>query len=237
MCGKRPSAVLVVAAVCCAVGAPAVAHDLWIEAADDWFTLYQGHLYSSHAGEERVAYDPAIVKEARCATVEGTVRSLPRPQASPARFPGPCAALFVQTSSGYWSQTLTGSINKPRDDVSGVLRSWLSEEGVKRIMQWTAKLATPMGGDFELVPSSDPLGLEPGEKIRLLATWRGTPKAGVTVAYDGSPRGLTGSDGRINVRLRHGGTQIISASFEEPLDDPRADKIVRTTILQFQLPE
>ncbi|MCK7577697.1 MAG: hypothetical protein MZV65_19130 [Chromatiales bacterium] len=59
----------------------------------------------------------------------------------------------------------------------------------------------------------------------------------MAVAYDGEPRGGTDADGRINIRLRHGGVQLISASFDEPLQDARADKAVRATVLQFQLAE
>jgi nickel transport protein len=57
----------------------------------------------------------------------------------------------------------------------------------------------------------------------------------VTVAYHGDPRGVTGDDGRVNLRIRHKGLQLISASLEEPLQSNKADKRVRSTILMFEI--
>jgi nickel transport protein len=214
-----------------------MAHEYWFEREGDQLALYQGHLYSSHAGEDRVAYDPAIVKEAKCLERSGALHALALLPNYPARFLSSCAALWVQTSSGYWSQSLTGTVNKPKTEVRGALRSWMSEESIKRLDIWLPALAAPLGAGLELVPSENPLALRAGDKARLLATWHGKPKAGVAVAYDGETRGVTDSDGRINIRIRHGGAQVISASFDEPLADLKADKIVRATVLQFQLPE
>jgi nickel transport protein len=56
----------------------------------------------------------------------------------------------------------------------------------------------------------------------------------VTVAYDGDPRGVTGADGRINLRIRHRGTQVITASIDET--SPDGSKVVRSTALLFDLP-
>lgn len=228
---KLPLAVLLAG-----LSTPAVAHDYWLERDGNRYVLYQGHRYSSHQGEERVPYDPAIVQRARCAGDPGT-RELPRPAAYPARFDGPCAALNVELSSGYWSQTLTGTVNRPRTDVTGALRSWLSQESIKRVDAWTGAVAVPLARGFELVPLNNPLVLKPGDKLRVQAVWQGQPKAGATIAYDGQPRGVTGADGQLNVRVRHGGTQVVAASFDEPLNDPKADKVLRGAILQFQLPE
>jgi nickel transport protein len=217
--------------------ASAYAHEYWFERVGDELALYQGHLYSSHAGEERVTYDPVIVKEARCLERSGTLRALAPPASYPARFPGGCAALWVQTSSGYWSQSLTGTVNRPKTEVRGVLRSWLSEESIKRLDAWLPALAAPLGHGLELVPGDNPLTRRKGDKLRLLASWQGKPRSGVAVAYDGEARGVTDAEGRINIRIRHGGAQVISASFEEATKDPNADKVVRATVLQFQLPE
>ena len=66
----------------------------------------------------------------------------------------------------------------------------------------------------------------------------GKPREGVTVAYDGKSRGVTGKDGRMNIRVRHGGLQVITGSIKEPpLDKTKADKLIRATALFFALPE
>jgi nickel transport protein len=59
----------------------------------------------------------------------------------------------------------------------------------------------------------------------------------VPVAYGGDTRGVTGADGRIAIRLRQGGVQLIAASVETPLNDGKADVAIRGAILQFELPK
>lgn len=214
------------------------AHEYYFQRDGDALALYQGHVQSQHAGEAAVRYDPAVVQDALCVSADGQARSLPLPRTYPARFADQCAALRVQTSTGYWSQTRDGDVNRPKTDVAQATYSWWSEESIKYVARWLPALAAPFGGGLELVPLENPLVIESGEKLRLRVTWRGEPLAGAPVAYDGELRGVTDTAGEINVRLRHGGRQLIAASFEEGLvDDARADAAVRTTALQFQIAE
>ncbi|MGF1547542.1 MAG: DUF4198 domain-containing protein [Thiotrichales bacterium] len=226
----------VVAFVWVLVSGGALAHGYWVErAAGDRFVLYQGHLYAAHAGDERVAYDPAIVKRALCARDDGLVTAATPVVTDAVAVAGPCRAVVFEMSSGYWSQTLAGSQNKPRTEVRGALRSWLSEESIKHLQAWSEAFARPLGDGLELVPLADPFALAAGQKLRVAVFWRGQPLEGATVAYDEKPRGLTGVDGGVNLKLRHAGVQVITATFEEPLRDPRADKVIRTATLQFEL--
>lgn len=57
----------------------------------------------------------------------------------------------------------------------------------------------------------------------------------MTVAYFGKPRGVTGEDGMLNIRLNQAGYQHIEASMELPLADGKADKTIRTSSLQFEI--
>ena len=217
--------------------APAAAHDYWIERSGDGYALYQGHVHSAHKGEDRIPYDPAIVKRVACLRQEGDIAAPEPSRTYPVRVPAGCAAVLIDASSGYWTQTLTETIQKPKTEVRGALRGWLSEEAVKRIDAWTPRAAQPISEGFELVPLENPLALKPGDKLRVAATWRGQPRRGVALAYDGDARGVTGADGQANIRIRHGGVQMLSASFEETARDPQADRVVRGTILQFELPK
>lgn len=116
------------------------------------------------------------------------------------------------------------------------IKSWLSYESVKRIDGWDAKLARPLTQGLEITPLDDPLRLHEGEKVRLVVTFEGRPIEGAAVAYDGKPRGATGADGRINIRIRHAGFQIIQASLTLPSAAPEADEVVHTANLNFELP-
>lgn len=215
----------------------ASAHDYWLEPRGDDYLLYRGHRHSQHEGEAVVPYAPAIVEQALCLPPSArAARAVTPSRDYPVRVPGPCAAVLVEADSGVWTQTLTGTKNQPRDQLIGALRSWRAIEGVKQIETWSPALTAPLSDALELVSTEDPFRLRPGDKLRLLVTWEGRPRAGVTVAYDGDTRGVSGKDGRVNIRIRHGGTQVITASIDEPSPDAKADKLMRSTALVFDLP-
>jgi hypothetical protein len=220
------------------VAGGAHAHDYFFERAGAELVLMQGHEASAHAGDATVPYDAGIVQNARCIDADSRVATLPKPTSSPARFAGDCAVLFVATSSGFWSETADGTVNKPKTEAAGALYSWSSEESIKLIERWLPGAAAPLGrSGLELTVAEDPLGLERGDKITVRVTWHGEPRAGVTVAYDGAPRGVTDAKGEINIRLRHGGRQLISAGFDEPIESELADGAVHATVLQFRIAE
>jgi len=214
----------------------AAAHDYWVEKNAGAYVLFQGHVHSTHKGEERVPYDPAIVKAVVCANEAGN-SAPPAGKTYPVRVSGACAAILFELSSGYWTQTLTDTVPKPRNEVRGALRGWRSEESIKRLDAWTPASAKPLGEGLELLPLDNPFTLKPGDKLTVQVNWRGKPRRGVAVAYSGDARGVTDAQGRVNVRVRHGGVQIIAASFDEALSDPLADKVVRGALLQFDLPK
>jgi len=213
------------------------AHDYWFERNSEDYLLHRGHRFSQHRGEKEVPFDPKIVTGAHCLRRGG---ANPSPAAVgrgyPLRVEGPCIAVMVTADSGYWSQTLTGTKNQGKDELFGVLRSWQAFESVKRIEAWTERLRTPLSAEFELLFTENPFALAVGDKLRLKAVFRGEPAPGAAVAYHGDPRGVTGDDGRINLRIRHKGLQLITASLEEPLSDSeKADKRVRSAILMFDI--
>ncbi len=217
--------------------AAASAHDLWLEPDGSDYVLLQGHRHSAHAGEDRVPYAADFVQGARCTDARGRSREIALDRVYPVRLPGDCAGLLVRASSGDWTKTVHGTHRQPPDGLSGVVTSWRALESIKLLSTWTPVLAAPLGDALELSPQVDIFALRPGEKLRLLVTYGGRPQTGATVAYDGSARGVTGADGRINLRIRHGGLQRISASFEEALPDGPVAKAVHASVLQFRLPD
>jgi nickel transport protein len=117
------------------------------------------------------------------------------------------------------------------------VKSWLSHDSVKRIDRWAEPLAKPLAAGLELIPLEDPLRLRKGEKLHLRVTFDGKPVEDADVAYDGKPRGRPGPDGRINIRLRHGGFQVIQASVTRAIASGKADEVIHSTHLNFELPE
>jgi len=212
------------------------AHDVWLEQDGEVFLLHYGHRPSGHGGEATIDYDPGIVKAVHCIDVDGRRVEARAGMQVPLRITGACAALHVLTSSGFWSRTVEGLRNQPASELDGVLRSWEAVEGVKHMSAWSVALAKPLTGALEITPLADPFAAVPGDKLRLLVTLGGEPQAGAAVAYDGDTRGLTDQHGRINIRVRHPGTQFISASIELPRDDDRAELAIHAGTLVFELP-
>lgn len=213
----------------------AQAHDLWVERQDNLHTLQYGHERSGHEGAKKLEYKPEQVKHTACFGRDGREVRAETGRVYPVTLKGACAASWFFTSSGYWSKTPYGTKNLPRTEAEAVLDSWLSTESVKRVDTWGPALARPLTQELELVPQVNPLGLKRGDKLRVLVTLRGKPVAGVTVAYFGHPRGVSGADGLVNVRLQQGGFQLIQASLQTPLQDGKADKLIQATSLQFEI--
>ena len=215
---------------------PAAAHDLWLEQEAGGYTLQQGHRTGAHAGAERVPYAADFVKRALCFDERGQSRPLAVAAAYPTKLDGECAALFVAASSGVWTKTAWETKNAPKTGVSGVLKSWRSEDLVKRVNRWSVALAQPLTQGLEIVPMEDPFRLGIDDKIRVRVTLGGKPRAGVPVAYDGATRGATGEDGTVVLKIRHGGLQMVAASLETPIEDGRTDTLIQATTLNFELP-
>lgn len=220
--------------VCCS---QTQAHDLWLEKDGKRWTLYQGHRHSSHAGVETVAYGNSFVMGARCFDERGNARPLAVVGTSPWSASGDCAALLLDISSGYWSKTPWETKNVPKTEAPGALKSWLSKDSLKRLERASPIMGQPVGNGLEILPTSDPFALKPGDKLVVRVLREGKPVVNAPVAYHGDPRGATDPDGRIAIRLRHGGTQLISSSVELPLQNGKADVEILAATLQFELPQ
>ena len=218
---------------------PVEAHDFWFQLEGQEYVLYHGHHFANHEGKSLVRYDPAIIQHVTCVSPDGVPQAVRPPTRYPARIPGPCARLTAEVDSGYWSETGIETFNQSKDEVPDALYSWRAIESTTLLTTWN-KLAPPLPlpQGLEIFLEEDPFLAKAGEKLRLVILQAGKPRQGVTVTYDGNPRGVTGQDGRINIRVRHGGLQVITGSIKEPAPDARkADTFLQSTTLLFELPD
>jgi len=214
----------------------AAAHDLWIEpVAGGYQLLYGHHPQVSHEGARQIAYAPDVVKSVVCLDPAGGRRPAKVGSSSPIKIEGDCAILYVLTSSGYWTKTTAGTKNLKKTEATAPLGSWQSFESVKHIAQWGSGAASPLGTPLEIIPADNPLALKDGDKLGVRVLAAGKPVAGAVVTYDGKPRGETGSDGTVNIRVKHGGLQLVQAATRTPHTGPEADEVVHTTALTFAL--
>ena len=177
------------------------------------------------------------MKRFTCVDASGQARQLEGSKGYPAKAAGDCATLLVTFSTGYWTKTAWQTVNAPKTGITGIIKSWYSEESIKFVERWTSTSATPIGTGLEITPTQNPLQLKASEKLVVLVTEGGKPVSGVPVAYAGNTRGASGRDGKVSIRLRQGGLQLLEASQETPLTDGKADRLIRTASLEFEIPE
>ncbi|WPL11714.1 MULTISPECIES: DUF4198 domain-containing protein [Thiorhodovibrio] len=214
----------------------AVAHDLWVKPeAGGYELIYGHHPRVSHEGAKQIDYSPEIVKSIICLDATGGSHPAQVGDSSPVKIEGDCAVLYLLTSSGYWTKTTAGTKNIKKSEATSPLGSWQSFESVKHIDQWGSGAASPLATPLEIVPAENPLTLKDGDKLTVRVLANGQPVADATVSYDGKPRGQTGADGTLNIRVKHGGLQLIQASTRTPYAGPEADEVVHTTALTFAL--
>jgi len=211
----------------------ATAHDMWLESTPAGYVLQLGHRNSDHGGEKILPYSTSAAKGALCFR-DGSSTRLAASGTAPYVVPGPCAAVVVEFSSGYWTETAYGARNEPRSGWGDGRKSWLSVEQVKLLSEWRPGFTLPLEDGLELSPQDDPIHAVPGDKVRFVLTLAGRPVADAAVAFGGALRGRTGPDGSVNLRIRERGIQTVTASREEPLSDGKADTIIRATTLQWE---
>jgi len=201
------------------------AHEYWIDGAG---VLQRGHPNAS--ASEHAHKDEAVRQypSQRYCRRNGGISEAEGPFGVSERVGADCDSVMVVMHLGNYAKTPYGIV-PAEGNVSMVIRSWESVESVKRINK-PADFA-PMGKGFELSFSRDPSGLEAGDKLRILATFDGAPKAGAVVAYDGRVVGTTDPEGHINVRIRHAGLQIIRSTLKQPLTNaPVQERLYNATL-------
>ncbi len=212
-----------------------LAHDLWVDREGDYYVLYYGHLYPSKGESRFLEYNPSDVISFKCFSEQGKLKTSSFERTYPVRLKGKCAVVYAQIFSGYWSKTITETKPVPKDKARWVMESWQSYESVKRIYTWSEELKKPLTEDLEIVPTEDPFRVKVGDKITLIVFYKGNPVKNTLVYYEETFIGNTDENGKINVRIRHKGIQVIQASFKLKADGVKADYTVITSSLIFTL--
>ena len=221
--------------IVCFAASGLYAHELWVEKGDGSYTVLYGHRAEGGHEAEIVPYKSGDVLDVKCFDTAGQETAADVQKDIPVTLKGDCAVVHSVFSSGYWTKTVTGTKNISRDKAKTPIYSWYSLESAKRIDVWNKTLKQPLTESLEIIPLHDPLTLKKGDKLRLLVSFNGNPLENVVVTYDGNPRGTTDREGKLNLRVRHSGFQMISASYKEKNASPKADETIYTANLNFEV--
>lgn len=212
------------------------AHDLWLSTIKDGsYVLRYGHISSAHRGEKNIEYNVDNIKDVVLFNGEGEKVEVAYKLEYPLKIPRGPSVIFVVFSTGYWTKTVEGTKNLSKDKVEIPISSWLSFEYVKFMKVWNNALSIPLTDYLEIVPQDDIENAKVGKKLTFLVTYKRNPVKNVVVAYDGKPIGVTDEKGRINIRIKKKGLQIIQATYKEKADGKKTDEVIHTTTLNWEI--
>lgn len=211
------------------------AHELWLTDKDNAQILHYGHFTDAHQGAQSIDYPINYVKQTLCVDQNNQSLSPILSQQTPLQIKAECALTYVLLSSGFWTKTLEGSMNLPKNQINNPLKSWQSFESIKRVKIWNEAFLKPMTQTLELLPLQNPLSLNLNDKVSLKLVNNGQPVKNAIVLYNGQPRGQTDEEGKINIRLKEKGLQLIQATYRQPSDGIQSDEIVHTTHFLFEI--
>ncbi len=207
-------------------------HDLWIQKEGQLWVLYYGHLFGQRDGSSVMEYDPESVRRILCRNGSAVESAVPVRSGSRVASQESCDTIIFFMEGGYYTKTPHGVVRKPKSELSYPIKSWISHESVKRIVSEKSS-RTPVGQGLEITPLKEVTRARPGDKIPFLVTENGSPVQGLPVSINGKVRGSTDSSGRINLRLRKSGDQIVQTAKTVPLHRSDADEEIFSSTLHF----
>ncbi len=210
-------------------------HDIWIEKGGNFYVLYYGHKGTAHQGEKEIKYDLNNVLEIQCFDENLKPQKFEVLKEYPLKISKNCSVLYILFSSGYWTKTPYGTENLPKNKVKMAVDSWLSYEVIKYIENFPK--IEPVSNKLEILPLNDPFSLKEGEKMRFKVFFNKKPISNVPVTYNGKIMGLTDEEGKINIKLKVKGFQYLKASYTEEVKKEEMDKVIYTSILNFEIKE
>lgn len=200
------------------------AHDMWI---DDALILHYGHIEAkgSHGEEKEIKKD--AIDKVYCSTNSDIFEvESKEPKAN-------CDTLFIVLNEVYYTKTPYGTKEQPKDKTKMAISSFKSIESAKRINNDSSVQIFKEG--LELSLTNKLSNIKVGDKARLLVTYDGVPKGGVSVAYANSVKGVSDKDGAINIRIQEAGLQNIKASLTFKGDGITCDEIIHSSTLNIKV--
>lgn len=205
--------------------ASATAHDVWVVAndADNSYQLVYGH-----PGEPE-DYDPAKVEGVSALDKNGIPRDVSSSvlDGKVVIKTGPEIALIaIDFNNGFWTEGPDKKhANRPKWEIGDYKASSHSKKFNKNILAWSSAISKPLGTELEIVPLTDPLKLQAGNKLPVQVLYRSRPLAGVEVQVMGDKEAYTtDANGRASIPVQQAEFQYIAVGHRvESRSNPNAD--------------
>jgi nickel transport protein len=221
------------------IASGANAHAVWLQMEHGELAVVYGH------GAESDPYPASKLTSVELCDTVGCTAIVPADHGShqTIALPGDATGV-VKTAfdNGFWSKDDKGEWhNKSKDEVPGAVEGG---HYVKWSTHVTGHLADPgkaLGMPAEIVPLADPMALKAGDELPVQVLLNGQPAAGAQVTVDyvnasGDAPLVADADGKLMIRVRNQGLNVIVAFISEPYPDPaKADEIGHAASLSFML--
>ncbi len=107
-------------------------------------------------------------------------------------------------------------------------------EIARRINAWKPR-REPLSNELEIIPVESPSSLRIGEKFTVIAYYRGKPLRDAPIYHNRRIVGSTDEEGRINLRVREKGIQLVGVTVREKDGTGKADYVLKTFYLIFEV--
>jgi nickel transport protein len=212
---------------------PVLAHDAWVEARDGGYVVLYGH------GDKIESYAPTKVLSLTAADAAGNPLGVKYDATTApvaAKVGGQPALLVLSFDNGYWTKTVDGSKNLPKNEVPGAISAGHSVKFGKTVLAWSAAVTRPQGTRLEIVPlgTSAP---QAGKTLPVRVLWEGSPLAGAKIVrseYGKEAPLVADAEGRADVPVAAGRQMIVVNYKIELANDPRADSYSAAANLVFE---
>ncbi|MCK9491638.1 MAG: DUF4198 domain-containing protein [Sulfurimonas sp.] len=200
------------------------AHDMWI---DDALVVHYGHMHMNHSHGEEKEIKKEDIDRVFCSSNLGVF------EVESKELKANCDTLFVLLNEVYYTKTPYGTKKQSKDETKMAISSFKSIESVKRIDSDDSEQIFNKG--LELSLTNKLSNIKVGDKARLLVTYDGKSRAGVSVAYADKVKGVSDKDGKINIRIQEAGLQNIKASLTLKGDGIKSDEIIHSSTLNIKV--
>lgn len=213
---------------------PAQAHDAWPAPQDNGYTVVYGHLgkqenYVNNKVRQIKAFDAQgrALQTVRHDTDKGvhfTVKGEP-------------AVLALEFDNGYWSKTIKGSVNLPKNEAEGALSASHAVKFSKTVLRFSPAAATAHGQRLEIVPQGGAEVPKAGGTLPVQVLWEGKPlpDAKLMRGHDDEKPVITDAQGKASLPVEAGAQAWAVAHKQGLQGNPQADEYSASANLRFQV--